>query len=187
MRISRQEAQRNRERIRKVSGELFRARGFGGVAVSDLMKAAGLTHGGFYNHFPSKSALAAEALEDAFRRMAAERAGARSLDELLRGYLSRAARDAPARACPAPALAAETAREEPAVRQAFAEGLEELIGTVEHLLPETRDPDDRRRRATGIVARMAGAVMLSRAVPDDHPLADELLTAGWPEGPGDGR
>ncbi|PJK29279.1 TetR/AcrR family transcriptional regulator [Minwuia thermotolerans] len=186
MRISREEAQRNRERIRKVSGELFRERGFDGVAVSDLMKAAGLTHGGFYNHFPSKSALAAAALEDAFRRMAAERAGARSLDELLRGYLAREAREAPARACPAPSLAAETARGAPEVRQAFAEGLEELIGTVERLLPENGDGEERRRRAAGIVARMAGAMMLSRAVPDEHPLADELLAAGWPEGRGDG-
>lgn len=181
MRISREEALRNRARIRRVSGELFRERGFDGVAVGELMKAAGFTHGGFYNHFPSKSALAAEAVRDAFERMAETRAGARNLKELTAGYLSRAARDAPAEACPAPSLGGETARQGPEVREAFAEGLEGLIAAVESCLPGEGDTAERRARALAVTARMAGALMLSRAVPDDSPLADELLRAGLPE------
>lgn len=175
MRISREEAQRNRERIRQVSGELFRERGFDGVSVNELMKAAGFTHGGFYNHFPSKSALAAAAVADAFARMAEERKAARSLDELLSGYLSGAARNAPAASCPAPSLAGETARQPAEVREAFAGGLEDLIATVENLLPAEEDAETRRARAVALTAQMAGAMMLSRAVPDDHPLAAEML------------
>jgi len=60
MRVSREQAEANREKILEVAGTLFRERGFDGTAVDDIMRRAGLTHGGFYGHFGSKDDLAAE-------------------------------------------------------------------------------------------------------------------------------
>ena len=171
MRISREKVRENRERVVTAASGLFRTHGFEGVAVPELMKAAGLTHGGFYNHFASKEALAREALESAWAAMAEERGRARDLPQLLRAYLSKSARDAPGKACPAAALAGDVRRQPPSVRAAFADGLDGMIESVEAGL----GGDDRRAQAVGLVARMVGAVMLSRAVPDDHPLASELL------------
>ncbi len=67
MKLSKTQAARNRQKIVDVAAQLFRERGVDGVGVADLMKAAGFTHGGFYNHFPSKEALAAEACGSAFQ------------------------------------------------------------------------------------------------------------------------
>ena len=175
MRISRAQAEENRERVLAAASELFRARGFDGVSVADIMQAAGLTHGGFYNHFPSKEALAAEALGSAWASMSAQRARAADLRRLLAAYISEPARDAPGRSCPAAALAGDVRRQAEPVRAAFADGLEEMIGSVAAALPE--QSNTARHRAVALVTRMVGAVMLSRAVPDDHPLADELLAA----------
>lgn len=175
MKISRAQAQENRERALAAAAELFRARGFDGVSVADVMKAAGLTHGGFYNHFASKDALAAEALGAAWTAMAAQRARAADLSQLLEAYISQPARAAPGKACPAAALAGDVRRQPPPVRAAFVEGLEAMIGSIQTQLPGP--PDAARARAVALTTRMIGALMLSRAVPDDHPLAGELLTA----------
>ena len=150
--------------------------GFDGVGVGDLMKAAGFTHGGFYNHFPSKDALVAEALDHAWKEMAAQRARARDLEQLLSGYLSRAARNTPGRNCPAAALGGDVSRQSDDVRVIFAEGLEQMIGSVAALLPDPDSPAT-RARAVDLVNRMVGALTLSRAVPDDSPLAEEILQA----------
>ncbi|HZD26612.1 MAG TPA: helix-turn-helix domain-containing protein [Alphaproteobacteria bacterium] len=176
MRISKAQAKENRERVLGAAASLFRAHGFDGVAVSDLMKAAGFTHGGFYNHFTSKEALAAEALGRAWTEIAATRARATDLEQFLAGYLSRAARRAPHKSCPAAALAGDVSRQPAPVKAVFADGLEEMIGYVEALLPPAGDAAT-RERAIDLVARIVGALALSRAVPDASPLADELLEA----------
>ncbi|MBL8771521.1 MAG: TetR/AcrR family transcriptional regulator [Phenylobacterium sp.] len=175
MRISKAQAQANRDRVLAAAAEMFRAHGFEGVSVGELMSAAGFTHGGFYNHFGSKEALAAEALSAAWTQMEAERARAADLAQLLDGYLSPAARGAPGRSCPAAALAGEVSRGPPAVRAAFAEGLERMIAEVEGGL--SGESAERRSRAVALVSGMVGALMLSRAVPEASPLADELLAA----------
>jgi TetR/AcrR family transcriptional repressor of nem operon len=176
MRISKAQARENREQVLAAASELFRARGFDGVAVGEVMKAAGLTHGGFYNHFDSKDALAAEALESAWTQMAAERARAGDLRTMIARYLSPAARAAPGRSCPAAALAGDVGRQPAAVRAVFADGLEAMIASIADALPGG-EPQARRARAVALTARMVGALMLSRAVPDDSPLAQELLEA----------
>jgi TetR/AcrR family transcriptional repressor of nem operon len=176
MRISKAQAEENRGKVVAAASELFRARGFDGVAVGDLMRAAGFTHGGFYNHFDSKEALAAEALAAAWGEMAKERERAGDLASLLPRYLSDAARKAPGRSCPAAALAGDVGRGPDTVKAAFAEGLEGMVASIEAGLTDA-DPVTRRARAVGLVARMVGALMLSRAVPDDSPLAAELLEA----------
>jgi TetR/AcrR family transcriptional regulator, transcriptional repressor for nem operon len=176
MRITKAQAKTNHERVVSVAAELFRAKGLDGVAVGDLMKAAGFTHGGFYNHFDSKDALVAEALQSAWAQMARERARANDLEQLLVRYLSRAARRAPGKSCPAAALAGDIARQNSGIKSVFAEGLEEMIQSVQSRLP-VHEEASARDRAVNMVARMVGALLLSRSVPDDSPLADELLDA----------
>lgn len=173
MRISREQAAENRERVVEAASTLFRERGFDGVAVADLMRAAGFTHGGFYNHFPTKEALSAEALTRAFAEMAAVRAKSPDMAEMLTGYLSKAARRAPGKTCPAAALAGDAARQPAPVRAAFADGVEGMIESFAAQL----DRPDARERSVALLAKIVGALMLARAVPDDHPLADELLKA----------
>lgn len=176
MRISQAQVKENRERVVGAASALFRAKGFEAVAVSDLMQAAGFTHGGFYNHFGSKEALAVEALRSAWSEMANERERARDLRQLLKGYLSRAARGAPGRTCPAAALAGDVSRQPKAVKAIFADGLEEMIRSIEERM-SADGQISARERAINLVTRMVGALMLSRAVPDGVRLADELLNA----------
>src|SRR5262249_51463948 len=153
------------------ASELFRAQGFEAVSVADVMKAAGMTHGGFYNHFESKEALAAEAPGEAWAAMAAPPARAAGGAELLAGYLCAQARPAPGKACPAAALAGDVRRQPAPVRRAFADGLEAMIASLEAQLPG--EGPDRRRRAVALATRMIGALLLSRAVPEGEALADE--------------
>lgn len=171
MKISKAQAGENRERIVLAASQLFRERGFDGVAVGDVTKAAGFTHGGFYNHFKSKDALAVEAVDSAFQVMAQQRARARGLPELLAHYLSQAARKAPGKSCPAAALGGDVGRQSEDLKAVFAGGVEQMIASVEERLPAG---ENRRARAVDLVTRMVGALMLARAAPDG-PLADELL------------
>ena len=171
MKISKAQAGENRDRIVSAASTLFREQGFDGVSVGDLTKAAGFTHGGFYNHFKSKDVLAAEALGAAFTTMAGHRERARDLPEMLAHYLSPAARKAPGRSCPAAALGGDVGRQSDDLKMVFAAGVEQMIASVEERLPPG---PGRRERALGVVTRMVGALMLARAVPDGA-LADELL------------
>lgn len=175
MRISKAQAEENRNRVLAAASELFRARGFESVSVADIMRAAGLTHGGFYNHFESKEALAAEAVAQAWSAIAAHRARVADLSELLASYLSPAARAAPGKACPAAALAGDIRRQPDGVRRAFSDGLEDMIAELEVRLAGC--PDTCRRRAVALATRMIGALILSRAAPDGTALARELLSA----------
>lgn len=171
MKITKTQAGENRERIVDAASSLFRERGFDGVSVGDLTKAAGFTHGGFYNHFKSKEVLAAEALGSAFATMAGHRERARDLPEMLTHYLSQAARKAPGKSCPAAALGGDVGRQSGELKSVFAAGVEQMIASVEARLPPG---PDHRERALSVVTRMVGALMLARAVPDGA-LADELL------------
>jgi len=178
MRITKEKAQQNHDSVVAAASELFRARGFEGVRVSEITGAAGLTHGGFYNHFESKDDLALQALTSAFSQMAAERAKSTDLAEMLTLYLSRAARRAPGKSCPAAALVGDVARGDQRLKSVFAEGLENMIASVERgLRPSAVGEASPRERAIGVVTRMVGALALSRAVPDAGPLGDEILRA----------
>ena len=178
MKISEEAARANRERIVAKASELFRVHGFDGVAIGDVMRAAGFTHGGFYNHFVSKEDLAADAVSRAFAQMSAVRATTSDLRELLALYLSEAARRAPAKSCPAAALAGDVARAPKSVKTAFADGLEDMVASVEAALcgPRRATAKD-RTRAINLVAKMVGGLALSRALPDSDPLAREVLQA----------
>lgn len=175
MRVSRQEAAANRERIVEAASRLFRDKGFDGVGVDAVMKAAGLTHGGFYGHFASKRALMAEATARAVDRSTVWQRGAKSLAELVAGYLSPRHRADRAHGCPVAALSGDAARQPPALRKTLAAGVSGQIDRITSLL-KRGTPAARRRRAIATYAGMVGALTLARAV-DDPALAEEILTA----------
>jgi TetR/AcrR family transcriptional repressor of nem operon len=179
MKISKDQAKENRRRVVDTASRLFRRDGFGGVAVAELMAAAGFTHGGFYNHFPSKEILAADALAHAFAEMARERERTLDLADFVTRYLSKASRDAPDKSCPAAALVGDTARQPDTIKVVFAEGVEGMIEFVEHRLSKEWAPSDDAARecAVRLVSSIVGALALARAMPKDSPLAHEILAA----------
>ena len=182
MRVSRQKAAENRERIIDAAGALFREKGFDGIGVADIMKAAQLTHGGFYGHFASKDDLIAQAsrrsmlrTEQNWRKAVAE-SGGDAFSTLLTRYLSPRHRDDPGHGCAFASLSGDAARCGKPVREAFAEGLESLIDILSGLVGG-RTKAARRRKAIAALSELIGALMLSRAV-GDAGLSDEILDAG---------
>lgn len=171
MKVSKAQVQANRAHIVETAAALFRERGYDGVSVADLMNAAGFTHGGFYKHFTSKAALMTEAAACGIAQMEARTSQAER-SALVRQYLSREHRDAPGDGCVMAALSADAGRQPDEVRQVFADGIERQLAAV----AETGGPQARARRIDAM-AQLVGAVMLSRACPDDSPLADEILQA----------
>ncbi len=181
MRVSREQATLNRDRIIDAAGALFRAKGFGGVGVADIMKAANLTHGGFYGHFSSKDDLVAQASKRAMAHAATnwEHVVADAPDTpfaaLLKHYLSVRHRDDPSKGCVFAALAADASRSGNVVRSAFAEGLEPLLDILTDAIPD-RSKAARRRKAVAVMAALVGALELARAT-EGTPLSDEILEA----------
>lgn len=176
MKVSREQMAENRRRILDEAGRLFRDKGFEAVTVAEVMKAAGLTHGGFYGHFGSKDDLVAQTLAHV---LAADAGGGGDLRAYVEDYLSPRHRDNCAGGCPTAALAAAVRLQTPAARSAMTEGLRSQIDRASKALPEL-DAADRRRVAIGSWAAMVGAVILARAI-DDPTLSDEVLeqTRAW--------
>lgn len=172
MRITKEKRQENHDRIVDVAAEMFRERGFDGVGVADLMEQAGLTHGGFYNHFASKDALIAEASAKALQETS-ERYAGHGVAAVIDAYVSRAHRDGRGQGCPAAALSGDAARLPAESKAVFGEGIAGLVAALEHSLAPTHA--DARARAIGLLAQALGAVVLSRACADSSPLADEIL------------
>lgn len=178
MKVSREQMAENRRRILDVASALFREKGFDAVSVSEVMKAAGLTHGGFYGHFSSKSDLIAAAIEHA---LSGDENGTLDLRSYLGDYLAPKHRNNPARGCPMAGLAADIRHQTPAARAAMTAGLQTQIARMTKALPDI-DASERRRAAIGTWAAMVGAVILARAI-DDETLSDEILeqTRAWIE------
>lgn len=172
MRITKEKKQENHDRIVTIASEMFRERGFDGVGVADLMEKAGLTHGGFYNHFASKEALIAESATKGFVDTS-ERYAGHSMGEVIDAYISRQHRDARGQGCPAAALSSEAARFPEDIRSAFGQGIAGLVLAIERSLSSTHP--EARTRAISVLAQAVGAVVLSRACPDASALADEIL------------
>ncbi|MDP9423646.1 MAG: TetR/AcrR family transcriptional regulator [Pseudomonadota bacterium] len=176
MKVSREQMAENRRRILEVASRLFRDKGFDGVSVAEVMKAAGLTHGGFYGHFSSKDDLIAQTLAHV---LAADAGGEGDLRAYVDDYLSPRHRDNCAGGCPTASLAAAIRHQTPAARSAMTEGLRSQIDGIGKSLPELGSVE-RRRAAIGSWAAMVGAVILARAI-DDRTLSDEVLeqTRAW--------
>jgi TetR/AcrR family transcriptional repressor of nem operon len=185
MRVSRKKAAEHRDRIIDAAGALFRTKGFGGIGVADIMKAADLTHGGFYGHFASKDDLVAQASRRAMARAAVNwtkvvaDAPKEPYAALLKHYLSPRHRDDPGKGCAFAALSGDAARGSKTVRKAFAEGLRPLIDILAETIPG-RSKAVRRRKALTAMAALVGALTLARAV-DDAALSGEILEAAQRE------
>jgi TetR/AcrR family transcriptional repressor of nem operon len=170
------------ETILDSASRLVRERGIAGASVADVMKGAGLTVGGFYAHFASKTELIDEALRrtaDGLRRRLfariEEKPAADRAEVILKRYLSPAHRDLGTEGCPLPAVVGEVSTTAPEHRDALNEQLELLAGGLEEQLPASR-PVTRRQLALGLVALMYGGLSLSRAL-KGTPLSDEMLKA----------
>ena len=177
MKVTKAQAQANRAHIVATASALFRERGYDGVGVADLMAGAGFTHGGFYKHFGSKADLMAESAACGIAQTEALSTGV-DMPELVRLYLSREHRDARATGCTLAALGGDAARQPEAVRATFAAGIENLLAALsrQDALPGGTDADQARAKFLDMLVHMVGALVMSRACPDDSPLADEILT-----------
>jgi TetR/AcrR family transcriptional regulator, transcriptional repressor for nem operon len=180
MKVSREQAAQNRARVLEVAGRLFRQKGFDGIAVAEIMKGAGLTHGGFYHQFGSKDELAAEACTQVLGEAAAHwrklGEGPDPLATLVTSYLSERHRDGAARGCAIPSLAAEAVRQPASIRTAFTKGLRDFIEVLATFVPG-RAAAARRENALATMSGMVGAMVLARAV-NDPALSTEILQAG---------
>ena len=177
MKVTRAQAQANRARVIETASQLFRERGFDGVGVADLMAAAGFTHGGFYKQFGSKADLAAESAACGIAQTIALADGVNAGD-FVSHYLSREHRDQRASGCTLAALGGDAARQSEAVRIAFAQGIEQLVSLLSRPEPSPGPADNvpDRARVIDLLAHAVGAIVMSRACPDDSPLAEEILT-----------
>lgn len=175
MRITKEKKQQNHDRIVDIASTMFREHGFDGVGLADLMEQAGLTHGGFYNHFASKEALIVEASAKGFSETSQRYAGL-DLRTVIDAYVSRSHRDTRGHGCPAAALSGEAARLTEEAKAVFGEGIAGLLAGLEHSIAASRsDPENARAQAISLLAQAVGAVILSRACPDASALADEIL------------
>ena len=168
MRYPAEETAAKHERIIKEASRLFRARGFENVTVGEVMKAAGLTHGAFYAHFGSKQELQRAAVTYGQGLTASRNRdyGTRKKDRkaYIDRYLSRWHRDSPGDGCTMAALAQEVARSTPELKQAFQQGLEDIL----------REGGKGRKEIIFETAALLGGIVLARAVRDPG-LSDEIL------------
>jgi len=188
MKVNRTTLAEHRAAILAQAGQLFRRRGIAGVGVADITAAAGLTHGAFYGHFPSKQALAAESCRDSllaaaarWRRRAARAAdaGADPLAALIDGYLSRSHRDTPEIGCALATLGPETTRD-PDLRAGLAAGTNALLSALVDILATSRPhiaPPDRPAVALAILSAMNGGLILARALADTPDQSSAALIA----------
>jgi TetR/AcrR family transcriptional repressor of nem operon len=180
MRRSRSATAESKRRVVTAAARLMRECGPDGVSVAEVMGAAGMTHGGFYSHFPAKDALLAAATEQAFAEkldpIEAAPAGAARHEALLRyldAYLSMGHVTTPGAGCPIAGLAPELGRAAPEVRAAMAGGVRRMLETLAAAAPADGDP---RGRAISMLASAVGAIVLARAVADPE-LAGDIIKA----------
>jgi TetR/AcrR family transcriptional repressor of nem operon len=171
MRKSREEAAETRKRIVKAAACEFREKGIVATGLADLMKAAGMTHGGFYKHFESKDQLIAEAFDEATREVMERLEAEPTIGAAVAGYLSTRHRDDPASGCPFSAIGSELARTDGKTREAATAAFERLV----RLLEGKSKARDARRRALAAASMMIGAMTMSRIVGDPG-LSAEILS-----------
>jgi TetR/AcrR family transcriptional repressor of nem operon len=183
MRYSKEHKQETHARIVRKASVRLREKGAHGIGVADLMKEAGLTHGGFYAHFDSREALLIEAFAFAmdrsmeyWRKTTAETSAEKRLATIVDSYLTASHRDDPGRGCAVPTLGAEIARESPKARKAFAAKLEQMIDMIAEQLIDL-PPKAARKQAAVTLATMMGTLVLSR-IAGNGEFSDDILAAG---------
>jgi len=183
MRYSREHKFETHERIVKRASVRLREKGAHGIGVADLMKDAGLTHGGFYAHFDSREALVIEAFAHAmdrsterWRKVGETTPPEQRLATIVDSYLTPVHRDDPGHGCAVPTLGAEIARESPKTRRAFAAKLEQMIDAMADQIPDI-SRKAARKQATAAIATMMGTMVMAR-VAGTGEFSDEILAAG---------
>jgi TetR/AcrR family transcriptional repressor of nem operon len=180
MRVSREKFAENRQKILETAGIMFRENGFNGVGVADIMKACGLTHGGFYGHFQSKEELQLEVSRALIARVEIRwkeliaKSPERPLEALLEHYVSWCAVDDPGNSCVFVSLMDEVSRSTGAVREIFNDGLSALVSILADIVPGDT-PEERRKNGFTTLSSMMGAVSLARAV-ENRDLAGQFLS-----------
>jgi TetR/AcrR family transcriptional regulator, transcriptional repressor for nem operon len=183
MRYSKEHKQETHARIVKKASVRLREKGAHGIGVADLMKEAGLTHGGFYAHFDSREALVIEAFAYAmdrsterWRKIAEQTPLDKRLATIVETYLTPVHRDDPGHGCAVPTLGAEIARESAKTRKAFAAKLEQMIDMMaDQILNVPRKAA--RKQAMATLATMMGTLVLSR-IAGSGEFSDQILGAG---------
>lgn len=183
MRYSREHKLETHARIVRKASVRLREKGAHGIGVADLMKDAGLTHGGFYAHFDSREALVIEAFAYAMDRsierwgkLAEQTPPDKRLAAIVDSYLTKVHRDDPGHGCAVPTLGAEIARESPKTRKVFAAKLEQMIDVVAAQIPDL-PRKAARKQAMAAVAAMMGTLVLAR-IAGTGEFSDEILAAG---------
>ncbi|PRX19668.1 TetR family transcriptional regulator [Paraburkholderia sp. BL18I3N2] len=170
------------QRIVEARAHAIRRCGYDGIGIANIMREAGLTHGGFYAHFVSREAMLAELADRAgaeaiatFLRFTEAVPAEQSLQALLCAYLSTEHVKNPEVGCPIAALGSEMPRQAPGVRRAITRRIKEMIDVVSRQSPDWGQPGA-HERALATTATMVGAVVLARAV-DEEPLSNLVLEA----------
>ncbi|WP_247420811.1 TetR/AcrR family transcriptional regulator [Ralstonia pseudosolanacearum] len=170
------------ERIVEAAARAIRRSGYNGTSVADIMKAAGLTHGGFYAHFESREAMLAEAADRAgaesvamMEHVAATTPPEETLRAMAQAYLSQEHLEGMETGCGTAALVSEMPRQTAEVRRAATRRIKEMIDLVARQLPNWGQPGA-HEQALVIVAMMVGTLTLARAV-DDPKLSEALRDA----------
>ena len=183
MRYSREHKLETHARIVKKASVRLREKGAHGVGVADLMKEAGLTHGGFYAHFDSRDALVIEAFgyamdrgTERWRKVMEQIPPEKRFSTIVESYLTPLHRDDPGNGCAIPTLGAEIARESPKTRRAFAAKLEQMIDMMADQIPGV-PRKAARKQAMATLATMMGAIVMSR-IAGTGEFSDEILDAG---------
>ncbi len=183
MRYSREHKKETHARIVRKASVRLREKGAHGIGVADLMKEAGLTHGGFYAHFDSREALVIEAFNYAmdrsterWRKLAEETPREKRFAAIVDAYMTTIHRDDPGHGCAVPTLGPEIARESAKTRKAFTARFDEMIEMMADQLPEL-PRKAARAQAIATVATMAGALVLSR-VAGSGEFSEEILAVG---------
>lgn len=175
MRMSRAEKEKSHQRIVASASRLLRERGIDGASVSDVMKDAGLTHGGFYKHFPNKDAMVESAVDAAFAPFIAMLDGggpdaARAYREV---YLSAGHVENPGVGCPVAAVGQDVARGSDRLKVAFGRNVDHLADALAATM--AGPADGRRAAAIQQLCMLVGAVVVARAT--DSETADEVIAA----------
>ena len=168
MRVSQVEMDRNHQRIVKGASRLMRKRGIETTSVDDVMKKAGLTHGGFYRHFDSKESLVSAALGDAFTEVLdvigkfyGDLGFEKGAKEYYNYYLSDGHLKHPELGCPVAAVGLDVSRSAASVKKTFSEGFRDVIEKLSQA--ESGEVEENRTAAIRKLCMVAGAVMIARA------------------------
>jgi TetR/AcrR family transcriptional repressor of nem operon len=175
MRVSKEQAAKNRERILDAASRLMRERGISGVGVDALTEAAGMTHGSLYSQFGSKERLVEEAVAYAIAK-GQQAPEVFALSDYVSKYLSAEHRDAPGSGCPFAALCCEMPRQSGGVRDRFTAGVRGVIALLSGRMESGLKPRQREEKALATAASLVGALVLARAV-NDPKLSDDILRA----------